>query len=495
MSSDLIRMTGMNSGLDTESIVQALVSAKSVRVETAELEQKELSWKQDAWKELNTKVNSFFNGTLSKMKYSDVYLQKKTTASDESVASAITGSIAANGTQTMYVDALAQTAFLTGAKMQDAYTGSTQLSTIKDATDTFATGTLSLTINGTTENLVLDADATINDLVSALQAKGLNANFDESNQRLFVSSKNTGAENDFTITGTGNMLQALGLDSSMADATKIDAADASIRLNGVTFTSDTNTFEINGLTITAKKVSTDGISLTTEDDTEGIYDLVKEFVSGYNKLMIEMDTLYGAESSDDYDMLTDDQREEMSEDEIKEWDDKIKSALLRKDDTLSSFSGIMKEVVVGGIEIDGETKYLSDFGINTLNYFEAEDFHKNELHIDGDSDDEQTAGNTDVLSAIISSNPESITSFFTQFTRSLYESMNEAMSRTTLSSMFTVYNDIKMQKEYDDYTSKIAEYEKKLTEYEDRYYKKFTAMEVALSKLESNSSAVTSLLG
>lgn len=495
MSSDIIRLSGMNSGLDTESLVQALVSAKSTKVETAKLDQKELTWKQDAWKSLNTKVNSFFNGTLSKMKYSDVYLQKKTTASDETVATAITGSAAANGTQKLYVDSLAQTAFLTGAKMQQTYTGTTKLSETEDSTGTLATGTLSLTINGTTEELSLGADATINDLVDALKEKGLNANFDEVNQRLFVSSKSTGAANDFTITGTDNMLQALGLDATLADATKIDAADASIRLNGVTFTSDKNTFEINGLTITAKKVSTEEIALTTADDTDGIYDMIKDFVEGYSALMVEMDTLYGADSADDYDMLTDDQREEMSEEEIEEWDQKIKGALLRNDGTLNSFSTIMTSVVSSSIEIDGENKYLSDFGIGTLSYFEAEDFHRNELHIDGNLDDDVVAGNTDLLRAAISSDPEGVTAFFTEFTRSLYSSMNDAMSRTELSSMFTVYNDIKMQNEYDDYTSKIAEYEEELHDYEERYYERFTAMEVALSKLESSSSAVTSLLG
>ncbi len=490
-----IRITGINSGLDTESIITALVDAKSQKVENAVLEQKLLSWKQDAWKELNTKVNSFFNGTLSKLKYSDAYLQTKTSSSNDTVATAITGSTAIKGTQKMYVDQLAQTAYLTGSKFSQTYTGTTKLSEMEDSTGTLATGTLSLTKDGVTEEITMDADATIDDLVAKLKTYGLNANFDENNQRLFISAKSTGVDNDFEITGTGNMLQAVGLDVSSSDATKIDAMDASIRLNGVTFTSDTNSFEINGLTITAKKVSTEEISLTTEDDTEGIYDLIKDFIEGYNELIVEMDTLSNADSAADYDMLSDDARDEMSETEIEEWDGKIKDALLRNDDTLESFSSIMKQVMLNPVEIDGENVYLSDFGINTMSYFEAEDNEKSKLHIDGDAEDDNTSGNTDVLSSVISSDPDKLTEFFTQLTRTLYTSMYDAMSRTSLSSMFTVYNDIKMQDEYNDYTTLIEEYEEELEDYEDRYYAKFSAMEVALANMETNSSAITSLLG
>ena len=57
------------------------------------------------------------------------------------------------------------------------------------------------------------------------------------------------------------------------------------------------------------------------------------------------------------------------------------------------------------------------------------------------------------------------------------------------------YDDKKMKEEYDNYTTKIKEAEEKLQDYEDKWYKKFSAMETALAKLQSNSSAVTSLLG
>ena len=65
----------------------------------------------------------------------------------------------------------------------------------------------------------------------------------------------------------------------------------------------------------------------------------------------------------------------------------------------------------------------------------------------------------------------------------------------TLSSAMTVYNDKQMQSEYKDYTSKIKKQEDKLNAMMDKWYKKFSQMEVAMSKLESRSSSLASILG
>ena len=58
-----------------------------------------------------------------------------------------------------------------------------------------------------------------------------------------------------------------------------------------------------------------------------------------------------------------------------------------------------------------------------------------------------------------------------------------------------VFDDKKMKSDYDDYTSKIKDLEQKLNDYEDKWYKKFAAMETAMAKMQQNSSSVTALLG
>ena len=287
-------------------------------------------------------------------------------------------------------------------------------------------------------------------------------------------------------------------DTTATGATKVSGQDAEITLNGAVFTNNTNVFEINGLTFTALSETKDGesVTITTQDDTEGIYDMIKDFLTEYNSIINEMDKLYNAESASGYEPLTDDEKDAMSESEIEDWETKIKDALLRRDSNLSSVSSALKSIMSAGIEVNGKTMYLSDFGISTLGYFEAADNEKNAYHIDGDEDDEYTSANADKLLGMISNDPDTVISFFSQLSRNLYSKMTELSSSVDgYRSYGSFYDDKKMKEDYDDYTTEIAELEEKLADYEDKWYAKFAAMETAMAKLQSNVSAVTSLLG
>ena len=59
--SNRMRMSGINSGMDTQSIVEQLVQAKSTKKEKIKKNQTKLEWKQDAWKTLNAKLYSLYN--------------------------------------------------------------------------------------------------------------------------------------------------------------------------------------------------------------------------------------------------------------------------------------------------------------------------------------------------------------------------------------------------------------------------------------------------
>lgn len=495
-----MRVTGMYSGLDTESIISELVAAKQTKVDDTKKEQTKLEWKQDIWKELSSKIKGLQTKYLSNMRFSDAYAKKTTKVSNSSVASVITGDSAVNSVQELQVNSLAKTAYLTGAEVKkedgEKANALTKISDLQGASG-FSGGKITFTRNGKTEELTFDSEATISDVLTQLKNQGINASFDEATQRLFVSSKESGKANDFTLGGDSDLLGALGL-SEQAGASKIDGQDAAITLNNATFTSSNNVFEINGLTITAMQTTAPGesVTVTTENDTEGIYSMIKEFFKEYNSIINEMDKLYNADSAKGYEPLTDDEKYAMSEKEIEDWETKIKDSLLRRDSNLSSVSSTLKQVMLGGVEVGGKTMYLSDFGISTLGYFEAEENERNAYHIDGDADDASVSGNADKLGAMIATDPDSVVTFFTGLSRNLYAKMDE-MSKSVdgYRSYGKFYDDKKMESDYDDYTSKIKELEEKLTAYEDRLYSQFGAMETALAKMQSNSSAVTSLLG
>ncbi len=706
-----LRLTGLMSGIDTESVIQELVAAKQTKVDDAKKAQTKLSWKQEAWKELNTKLKNLQSKYLSVMRFSDSYSKRTTSVSNSSIVSVITGDNAVNGVQSLQVNQLAKTGYLTGAKIAGA-DGSelTALSKVGDIDGGLAageTGVITVTAGDKSVEITINSETTISDLLTQIQDAGLNANFDAKQQRFFISSKESGASNDFSITASDangdKALAALGLkvnlnsdeatlkeyqeyagyfvsgdrtatlanmkslidgtvasrvndyleeyktlassketaekkiqeieekykddplssvddyasqleakneeiaqleedmkslsgddlaeaeeklkalkeeaeeitakktdaetlaaqkdsltdiqdqmdeitkyvtitqgtdgegnptysavetaalrtevedsyynkaeyahevianydpnDTTATGATKVSGQDAVITLNGAEFTNSNNVFEINGLTFTALSETKDGesVTVTTQDDTEGIYDMIKDFLTEYNSLINEMDKLYNADSASGYEPLTDDEKDAMSEREIEEWEAKIKDALLRRDSNVSSVSTALKSIMSAGIEVNGQTMYLSDFGINTLGYFEAADNEKNAYHIDGDEDDEFTSANADKLMGMISSDPDTVISFFTQLSRNLYSEMTELSSSVDgYRSYGSFYDDKKMTEDYNDYTTQIAELEEKLADYEDKWYAKFAAMETAMAKLQNNASAVTSLLG
>ena len=287
------------------------------------------------------------------------------------------------------------------------------------------------------------------------------------------------------------------------DAKKIDGCDSEIYLNGIKYTGSSNSYSINGLNITAQVVTdTDGkasdanaISITTSTDTQGIYDKIKDFLSQYNSLINEITSLYNADSAKGYEPLTDDEKDAMSDTEVEKWEQKIKDSLLRRDDNLESLMSTMTSAMSGAVEVNGKKMYLSNFGIKTLGYLNAPKNQQNAYHIDGDEDDANSSGNADKLMTAITNDPDTVINFMQGLAENLYDSIHKKMQTSSLSSIYTVYNDKEMASEYSDYTSIIKKWEEKLQDKEDYYYKKFSSMETALSKLNSQTSSLSGLFG
>lgn len=538
-----IRMTGMVSGLDTDSIVKELVSAYSTKKEKYEKEQTKLGWKQEIWKDLNKEVNTFYK-SVGNLRFAGGYSTKKTTSSDTTKATVSAGSNAVTGTQKLHVLSTAQSGYLTGGKITASdssakVTSSTKLSELGFTEDETALKFIAKDKDGKdiSADIKLSKDSTINDAVKALREVGLNASFDENNGRIFLSSSATGASTDFSLKSDGsdaskNLLNTLALNTDASEvteaskrATKIDGSDAAIVLNGVVYTSSSNNFSINGLSISvnavtdsvdlskaktngsldADKISdmlvntplndSEAISITTSTDTQGIYDKIKDFITSYNNIINKMTKLYNADSAGNYEPLTDDEKSEMSDSEIEKWETKIKDSLLRRDSTLSTVMSAMTTAMSGGATVNGKTYFLSNFGISTLGYMNAAENEQNAYHIDGDEDDENTSGNTDKLMTALNSDPDTVMDFMKQMATNLYNAIDKQMTSTTLRSKYSIYNDKEMTTQYKNYTTTIKEWETKISDKEDYYYKKFSSMESALSKLNSQTSSLSGLFG
>ncbi len=772
-----IRVSGLVSGLDTDSIVQELVAAYSTKKDKHVKAQTKLEWKMDAWKALNKKVNSLYK-RLGNMKLSNYYNKKTTTISDSTKATVTASNNAINGSQTLKVLDVASTGYITGAKIKDTNgKGPTAATTLKQlGMADGAKGTVALkTKNGTT-NIEISSDMKISDFVNQLKNAGVSASYDATYNRMYISAKDSGADNDFALTATdANGLDALrklgvyvnsqantdayaawdkygkdasgnpltdaqikanfqqiletieqyqgegvgsikGLESENAtlrtdisnmqadlsyvnnfatlkeglavendgggtkltaaeqaemeellkksdadiqaegkvsrfnalkeklgysdedfaklrssatavdafekeaenndvvtdihglynanndvadlqpwinavetnintksaqmnanaeeiaekqayindnslltssapaatlteeqlknmtpleiatfkaddiakrtdrlfeqyknvqqikndnsnfsdsgtngdQAKRVDGTDARIELNGVIYESSSNSITVNGITVTALQKTEPGetLTITTQADAQGMYNGIKDFLKEYNALMKEMDELFNADSAKGYEPLTDDEKDAMSDKEIERWEEKIKGSILRRDDTLSMVMNLMSSTMSQGITLsDGKRYSLASFGIKTQGYYAAADNEGSLYHIDGDSEDEVSAGNPDRLLAAIQQDPEMVQEFFQKLSDDLYTKLDKKMQSTTMHSRYSIYNDKKMQSDYNNYTKTIKKWEDKVSAMEDYYYKKFTAMEKALSSLQSSTSALSGLLG
>lgn len=638
------RVTGMYSGLDTETLINDLIKAKRTKVDNTTKDKTKLEWKQDKWKDLNKKIKSFYSKSVSNLRWSTTFMKKAATVSNPSAVSVITGEKAMNSVQNLSVKELASSGYLTGAKVEGAsgaaITGSSKLSELSFGGEAFSgIGSFSVTVDGKSTTITADADITIDSVVWQLNKAGVNANFDEKNGRLFIGATASGKDKDFVITAdnatgskalsalginvapssettaqyekvasygsyfTGadasewvNSIQAAGVDSDIykmvserakaidsvaieakeaelsdidkryeeakkneetftdadreafealeaqrtrvqtelsdmkanleagiyttssmeqaatemkerveyasqassedssiynTEAVRLKGSDAKIELNGAVFESSSNTFEINGLTITCN-AKADNITLTTQNDTEGIYKVVKDFIKEYNDLIKEIDSLYNAESTN-LKPLTDEEKDAISESEAKKIEDKVKDSLLRRDSTLGTIFSELRTLMSGSIDVNGEEHYLSEFGIETGNYLTSAEGEQYVLHIDGDEDDEVSGGNADKLKSMIASAPEKVVDFFTNLGKTLYSKLSDLSKGNDNQTYGSFYEDKLLKKDISDYASKISSMEDKISEEEDKLYKKFAAMEVALSKMNSNSSYLSGL--
>lgn len=708
-----IRLSGMVSGMDTESLVSALVSSYKLKKDNLVKAQTKLSWKQEKWKTMNTSIYGFYSGKLSSARFSTSYNLKTSTVSNDKYAKVSASSSAVSGTQRLKVNHLAATGYLTGGKItadgKSKVTGSTKVSDIIGTKD----GSISVKTSSGIKSIDITEDMNVSQFVAKLKETGLNANFDDNNGRFFISAKESGKDNDFSLTANDanglNALKALGiytvndtdkaeytrlakltegtdayntelesmytkatakdtaknyadkynaakdkldalaaddtwnhtytldeyvaklktetpdilnaydkykkekvdsegntvkdsdgkvvyeydteamkkdgvkeeyeaavkkkasneslikvyddnskviedtkdyvtigddgkavadeanekvlqevsdtnadrqakakalLDSKIAmaktaakdtdntvssDTTKavrITGQDSEIVLNGATFTNNTNNYSINGLTIQALNVTgTDEVTITTDTDVDGIYDMIKGFLKDYNDLVKSVDVAYNAASSKGYEPLTSDEKDAMSDDEVKKWEEKIKDSLLRKDSTLGSVLDTMKNDMGMSFKVGDKSYSLSSFGISTLGYFSSPENETGVYHIDGDKDDTYTSANTDKLKAMIASDPDTVVSFFSQLASKLYKDLGNKMTASSTSSAYTIYNDKQMNTQYSEYNTKISEAEDKVTTWEDYYYSKFSAMESALAKMNAQSSSLSGLFG
>ncbi|WP_114570097.1 flagellar filament capping protein FliD [Exiguobacterium flavidum] len=517
-----IRLSGLASGIDTETMIKQLMTAERAPVDRLAQKKQTLTWQRDAYREINRALLDFRTAS-SDMLLSKNYMSKAATSSDSSKIS-VTASPSANaGSLTIdSVTHLASSSSLTMERNGGASGTITGKTTLKDSgivgIDAATQKTnLELTTyaadgSGTakTVKLELSETATIEDLVNQINSNkelGLSAVFNDLTGKLVLSRQATGklkATDEIVWTDNGSIALA-------PVKTTQAGANAEYTIGGTTLEQTTNMFTQNGVSITLNTITTAPVTITTKNDIQANFDSIKKFVDKYNDLIDKMNKKVREEKYSDYKPLTDAQRKELSEDEVKKWEEKAMSGVLRNDSYLRSTMQDLRSTLSNKIESgytyveDNKTiglQYMSQIGITTTSDFRD----GGKLKIDETK-----------LKKMLEEHPDGVYKLFTAtappppplpatpdpnigkdgFARQLQTFATA--SRTKISQVAgldgAVATTYRLGKSLAEVDKSIMTWEDKLQRKEDAYYRRFAAMEQAMNQANSQSATLAGYLG
>lgn len=551
-----IRIGGLASGMDTETMVKQLMQAERAKVDRYSQQKQLKTWQQERYNAFSKTMASFVldmkkdlgfvkttsTGALLPGASEDFSWVKSATTSSTNFTVSATAK-ATTGNHSIKVTQLAEGVnAASGTAIQNAGENKTisELGISASDFDIKVSGN-TVTINSTDTMSVVAKK--INDL------SGVAANYDSGTRRLFLSTEKTGDQQSIKFesaqtTELNNLLTKLDLKINgvnVASNTSYAGKNSKIDLDGATdLEFQSNTISINGLNIQLKETgATETIQVAT--DVNSVYDKIKNFVTKYNDLI---DTFNGAVKEKqyrDYKPLTDEQKKDMKETDIKLWEEKAKSGLLRNDELFGRItdklrSGLYEQVreitksdaqtvPAAGTSLGTAVGSLYELGITTGSYKDkgkltidevklkemiAEDPEKvmNTLFKTSDIDEVKTPTtdaqkqqnvnrrlDTGVFVRIF----DDMASGLSELVLKAGPGKEESLLRNVKVSIMTDYvvkgsrSDI--DKFLDDVNKNIDKETKRLQLKESSYWTKFGRMEKLMSQMQSQSSWIAQQLG
>ena len=490
-----MRVGGLASGIDTESIIKDYMRGHRLRVDRLAQDKQILEWQQEDLREINTLLRSF-RDTASDMRFSYIYKSKSASSTDASVVTAMASSKAANGKYEVEVRRLAE-GVTKGSQVELADESDANGYTRTLAAQFGLTGSFSFELEGANGAKVFNLDADT-DTIYQVEAMinnadlGIKASYDKEQNRFFLSTETIGSNQKITVLsdadnflsdaagdGSGN---ALGLQLRTGDT--YTGQDALLNFGDVTgMTSSSNSIRVKGIAMELKAPGTSTISVANA--TGAVFDAIIGFIDQYNTTVKAISDKYYEERFADYPPLTDEQREQLTDTQIEQWEEKARSGLLRRDSTLSEIMSDMRSTMAGVVPgLSDAYDALSEIGITTTN----------------DYWDQQLVINEDELREAIEKDPEGIMNLFTsslenyeemgiakELYQDIYKGMTNIMDKAGMETDYSLVDDSFIGKEMADIDDRLERWEYRLQQIEDRYYRQFTAMEKAIQQLNAQS--------
>lgn len=369
-------------------------------------------------------------------------------------------------------------------------------------------GKFKLTINN------VDINVSKTDTLSSFLAKvnnsaaGVNLSYSAHTDKFTLTAKQTGAGTISINDNGSNFFSKINLNPVDIQA----GQDASFTLDGLDGTRTSNSFAVDGVTYNLTATGSTTINLT--QNTDETFNKIKAFVDKYNEVIGKINNELSEKYDRNYTPLTDEQKSSMSEDDIKKWEEKAKTGLLKNDSILNSIVSNMRLALSDAVK--DITGGLSSIGISTGGYQD-----KGKLIIDEAK-----------LKDAIKNNPDKVNDIFSKESQTTYSSvMNGTGSKTDrynengiINRLYDILQDnirtIRdnngkkgmlleragivgdlsefknvMDEEINNKKVLIDDLNEKLNEKEEKYYQKFAALEKAMSQMNSQSSWLTQQLG
>ena len=365
------------------------------------------------------------------------------------------------------------------------------------------------TVNGAKIDNIT-ADTTVDGLLTAIN----------NNKDAGVTATYLGSENKFVLSsnekGEGRKI-TLGADpKDTTDAANLifggvsqDGTDGemSILYNGVqtTITSSSNTFSIDGLDIratntfnTGSATAEGGVSFTASADTEKVTETVKKFIEAYNAMIDEVRTQATTKPDSNYKPLTDDQKNEMNETSIKNWEDKAKEGILYNSSALKDLDnatqGIFSSMMINGVSYDDLEKigisFSDDYTAGGKIVFDEEKF-KTAM----DSDPEKVSDLFTGTHGIVNTIDSTLSTYATRYASKNGNSYGVLIEEAGSEKLSLTLTNNSIYKELKDMQETITNLQSQLSTEQDRYISQFTQMERLINQMNSQSSYLSQLGG
>lgn len=488
-----LRVGGIASGMDTESIIKQLMTAESAPLDKLTKKKQTLEWQRDQYREMNTllqELNSLTSVTGNGIGKESTFLKKTVTSTDDSKVSAKAINAANNISTQIEVSRLA-TSRTWKSNPDPSSTYQAITGTLKfNVTDPGATTSRAVEIAVSSTDSIDSVVSKINSSnlgVTAMKESIYNGSTYE--ETIVFTNNKTGANSKIESTDatTQTFLSNLGFGWTGSELTAATTGqDAVVKINGYQMEKSSNNFTLNGIEYSLKAQTTSPVTISSTTDVDGVLDSVTKFVNKYNEIIEKINKKITEERYRDYQPLTSAQKEEMSESEIELWEEKAKSGLLRSDSTLRGSLTTMRTNLytsVSNSSVISGFKTLADIGITTSSNY---------------TDNGKLTIDEATLRGKIQENPSAIYQLFnangdTEASSGLAKRLRSTIDDTIDSIEGKAGNTIKTSQQYtigrnlDSVEDQIERWEDKLATIEDRYWKQFTAMEQAISKANNQS--------